>query len=74
MANHENDSVNAVNALRAELGGKLDQLLTRPAVQPAPVDVNALAAALVPHLHDPANSAAIAQEIVAHLGLQVVAK
>jgi lysozyme len=31
VANHENDAVNAVNAVRAELGNKLDQLLSRPA-------------------------------------------
>lgn len=73
-AEQARDQANAIKSELDGVNGKLDQVLARPAVQPAPVDVNALAAALVPHLHDPANSAAIAQEIVAHLGLQVVAK
>jgi len=51
---------------------KLDQLLARPAA-PA-VDVNALAAALVPHLSGGVDPNAVAQAVVAHLGLEVVAK
>jgi len=51
---------------------KLDQLLARPAA-PA-VDVDALAAALVPHLSGGVDPNAVAQAVVAHLGLEVVAK
>ena len=54
---------------------KLDQLLAKVG-QPAPatVDVNALAAALAPHLTGGVDPNAVAQAVVAHLGLQVVAK
>lgn len=52
----------AVNALAARVGG------------PAAVDVNALAALLVPHLSGGVDPNAVAQAVVAHLGLQVVAK
>jgi hypothetical protein len=38
------------------------------------VDVNALAAALAPHLTGGVDPNAVAQAVVAHLGLQVVAK
>ena len=52
----------AVNALAAKLN------------QPPAVDVNALAAALVPHLTGGVDPNAVALAVVAHLGLQVVAK
>jgi hypothetical protein len=52
----------AVNALAAKLN------------QPPSVDVNALAAALAPHLAAGATADSIAQAVVAHLGLEVVAK
>lgn len=52
----------AINALAAKVG------------QPQQVDVNALAAALAPHLTGGVDPNAVAQAVVAHLGLQVVAK
>lgn len=52
----------AVNALAAKVG------------QTPAVDVNALAAALAPHLTGGVDPNAVAQAVVAHLGLQVVAK
>lgn len=52
----------AVNALAARIG------------QPATVDVNALAALLLPHLTGGVDPNAVAQAVVAHLGLEVVAK
>lgn len=55
---------------------KLDQLLAKVG-QPPAVDVKALAAAIAPLLGSPAggpSADSIAQAVVAHLGLQVVAK
>lgn len=51
----------------------VNQLLARPAPAPT-VDINALAAALAPHLTGGVDPNAVAQAVVAHLGLQVVAK
>lgn len=61
-------------AIRAANNEHLLQQILGKVGAPAAVDVNALAAALEPHLNDPANSAAIAQGVVAHLGLEVVTK
>lgn len=51
----------------------INALAARPAPVPA-VDVNALAALLVPHLTGGVDPNAVAQAVVAHLGLEVVAK
>lgn len=61
-------------AIRAVNNEHLLQQVLAKVGAPAPVDVVALAAALEPHLNDPANSEAIAVAVVNHLGLQVVAK
>lgn len=51
-----------------------DAINALAARQAPPVDVNALATALAPHLTAGATADGIAQAVVAHLGLQVVAK
>lgn len=51
-----------------------DAINALAARQAPPIDVNALAAALAPHLTAGATADGIAQAVVAHLGLQVVAK
>jgi glycoside hydrolase-like protein len=51
-----------------------DAINALAARQAQPVDVNALAAALAPHLAAGATADSIAQAVVAHLGLEVVAK
>lgn len=63
-----NDAAGAVPQMRSQL----NDLFHRPSFQA--VDVKALAAAIAPQLTAGATADAIAQAVVAHLGITVVAK
>lgn len=61
-------------AIRAANNEHLLETILAKVGAPAPVDVNALAAALIPHLPPSGDPQAVALAVVNHLGLQVVAK